>query len=142
MNKAIASLAQFYSNIIIDPHSTRHLFDETSLDLKLVSSTLPSSNNYQSVCTLDKVKSALERAEKKPIVWKRTSFLKHPCLSQANPNRPTSITTTLHHHCKHPIPPPKYRRRNNPTLSRPPSTLQLWASETKRKRLLSGRDKP
>ncbi|CAI8595483.1 unnamed protein product [Vicia faba] len=53
---------------------TLNLFDETSLDLKLVSSTLP-SNNYQSVCTLDKVKSALERAEKEPL-RKRTSLLK------------------------------------------------------------------
>lgn len=38
-----------------------------SLDLKLVSSSSsPSSSitNYQSVCTLDKVKSALERAER------------------------------------------------------------------------------
>ncbi|KAF7834753.1 putative YUP8H12R.23 protein [Senna tora] len=55
-----------------------NLFDETSLDLKLVSSSppMPSSNsNYQSVCTLDKVKSALERAEKEPIK-KRTSFWK------------------------------------------------------------------
>ncbi|GFP92749.1 hypothetical protein PHJA_001419200 [Phtheirospermum japonicum] len=35
---------------------TLNLFDDPSLD--------PSSSNYQSVCTLDKVKSALERAEK------------------------------------------------------------------------------
>ncbi|XP_027342234.1 uncharacterized protein LOC113855016 isoform X2 [Abrus precatorius] len=56
------------------PNVLLNLFDETSLDLKLVSSSLPSSN-YQSVCTLDKVKSALERAEKEPI-RKRTSFLK------------------------------------------------------------------
>ncbi|XP_027342235.1 uncharacterized protein LOC113855016 isoform X3 [Abrus precatorius] len=48
------------------PNVLLNLFDETSLDLKLVSSSLPSSN-YQSVCTLDKVKSALERAEKEPI---------------------------------------------------------------------------
>lgn len=42
-----------------------NLFDDTSLDLKLVqSSHSKSSSNYQSVCTLDKVKSALERAEK------------------------------------------------------------------------------
>ncbi|KAK7342847.1 hypothetical protein VNO80_25803 [Phaseolus coccineus] len=40
-------------------------FNETSLDLKLASHSLPSSN-YQSVCTIDKVKSALERAERKP----------------------------------------------------------------------------
>lgn len=51
---------------------TLNLFDETPLDLKLVSSS-SSSNNYQSVCTLDKVKSALERAEKEPLK-KRASF--------------------------------------------------------------------
>lgn len=45
-----------------------NLFDDTSLDLKLVQSSPPqSSSNYQSVCTLDKVKSALERAEKETI---------------------------------------------------------------------------
>lgn len=53
---------------------TLNLFEETSLDLKLVSPS-SSPNNYQSVCTLDKVKSALERAEKEPIK-KRGSFLK------------------------------------------------------------------
>lgn len=60
---------------------TNHLVDETSLDLKLVSSlsSSPSSSsprsNYQSVCTLDKVKSALERAERNPI-RKRSSLWK------------------------------------------------------------------
>ncbi|OIW08161.1 hypothetical protein TanjilG_06574 [Lupinus angustifolius] len=52
-----------------------NLFEETSLDLKLFSSSLPSSN-YQSVCTLDKVKSALERAEKEPIRKRTTSLFK------------------------------------------------------------------
>jgi hypothetical protein len=52
---------------------TLNLFEESCLDLKLVSSS--SSNNYQSVCTLDKVKSALERAEKEPAK-KRASFWK------------------------------------------------------------------
>ncbi|GMJ11648.1 hypothetical protein like AT1G79160 [Hibiscus trionum] len=47
-----------------------NLFDESSLELKLVSSS--SSSKYQSVCTLDKVKFALERCEKEPIK-KRTS---------------------------------------------------------------------
>ncbi|KAM3302731.1 hypothetical protein P3S67_017233 [Capsicum chacoense] len=43
-----------------------NLFDEPNLDLKLLpsSSSSPSSSNYHSVCTLEKVKSALERAEK------------------------------------------------------------------------------
>jgi len=74
------------SNVLLN------LFDETSLDLKLVSSTLPSSNNYQSVCTLDKVKSALERAEKEPIVRKRTSFLKSP-LSASSPSYSSSSSS-------------------------------------------------
>lgn len=67
-----------------------NLFDDTSLDLKLVSSTLPSSN-YQSVCTLDKVKSALERAEKEPI-RKRASFLKSP-LSASSPSYSSSSSS-------------------------------------------------
>ncbi|KAL2483883.1 hypothetical protein Fot_45327 [Forsythia ovata] len=46
-----------------------NLFDDASLDLKLVpsSSTSTSSPNYQSICTLDKVKSALEKAENESI---------------------------------------------------------------------------
>ncbi|KAL8461916.1 hypothetical protein ACS0TY_032309 [Phlomoides rotata] len=44
---------------------TLNLFEEDSLDLKLVSLSSPSA--YQSVCTLDKVKSALERAEKETV---------------------------------------------------------------------------
>lgn len=45
---------------------TLNLFNDSILDLQLASpsSASPSSSNYQSVCTLDKVKSALERAEK------------------------------------------------------------------------------
>ncbi|KAJ8532665.1 hypothetical protein K7X08_012588 [Anisodus acutangulus] len=43
-----------------------NIFDEPNLDLKLLpsSSSSPSSSSYHSVCTLEKVKSALERAEK------------------------------------------------------------------------------
>ena len=57
---------------------TLNLFNETSLDLKLTSSPSPSpspSTNYASVCTLDKVKSALERADKE-LVKKRSSLWK------------------------------------------------------------------
>lgn len=68
-----------------------NLFDETSLDLKLVSSSLP-SNNYQSVCTLDKVKSALERAEKEPIRKRTTSFLKSS-LSASSPSYSSSSSS-------------------------------------------------
>lgn len=53
--------------------SPLNLFDDTSLELKLVSTTNPS---YQSVCTLDKVKSALERAEKDPIKKRSSSMWK------------------------------------------------------------------
>ncbi|ONI11954.1 hypothetical protein PRUPE_4G136500 [Prunus persica] len=53
------------------------LFDDTStsLELKLVPSSPPSCN-YQSLCTLDKVKSALERAEKEPIKRRSSSMWK------------------------------------------------------------------
>lgn len=52
-----------------------NLFDDSTPELKL----LPSSpntynnnnNNFQSVCTLDKVKSALERAERDPSMFKK-----------------------------------------------------------------------
>lgn len=66
------------------PHPSKlalNLLDEPSLDLKLVSSSPPSSSslslpfNYQSVCTLDKVKSALERAEREPTK-RRSPFWK------------------------------------------------------------------
>lgn len=56
---------------------TLNLFDEGNLELNFVSS--PMSSNYQSVCTLDRVKSALERAEKEPgrkqssSLWKSSS---------------------------------------------------------------------
>ncbi|CAI9759212.1 unnamed protein product [Fraxinus pennsylvanica] len=55
-----------------------NLFDEAGLDLKLVpsSTSSPSSSNYQSVCTLDKVKSALERAEKETFRKRSISMSK------------------------------------------------------------------
>ncbi|KAK9275159.1 hypothetical protein L1049_022418 [Liquidambar formosana] len=56
-----------------------NLFDETSLDLKLV----PSSSHYQSVCTLDKVKSALERAGRESMK-KRSSLSKSSSPSQSS----------------------------------------------------------
>ena len=51
---------------------TLNLFNETSLGLNLTSST-----NYASVCTLDKVKSALERADKE-LIKKRSTVWKSP----------------------------------------------------------------
>ncbi|KAF8024405.1 hypothetical protein BT93_F1558 [Corymbia citriodora subsp. variegata] len=53
--------------------------DDAFLDLKLLTSSSPSKScNYQSVCTLDKVKSALERAngelaKKRSLFWKSSS---------------------------------------------------------------------
>lgn len=57
---------------------TLNLFDDASLDLKLItySSASPSNSNYQSVCTLDKVKSALERAEKETVRKRSMSMSK------------------------------------------------------------------
>lgn len=50
-----------------NPKNPLTLLEYPGLDLKLdsLSSASPSSSNYQSVCTLDKVKSALARAEEK-----------------------------------------------------------------------------
>ncbi|GAV64134.1 hypothetical protein CFOL_v3_07652 [Cephalotus follicularis] len=67
-----------------------NLFDETSLELKLVSST--SSTNYQSVCTLDKVKSALERAERDPI--KKRTLLGKSSLSPSCSSSSSSMKDT------------------------------------------------
>ncbi|XP_031256288.1 uncharacterized protein LOC116114268 [Pistacia vera] len=58
-----------------------NLFDESSLELKLVSSSSQSSpptNVCQSVCTLDKVKSALERAKKEPHKKRLSSMWNSP----------------------------------------------------------------
>lgn len=65
-----------------------NLFDESNLELKLVSSS--ASNNYQSVCTLDKVKFALKRAEKEPIK-KRSSSLWKSSLSPSYSSSSSSI---------------------------------------------------
>ncbi|XAR67267.1 hypothetical protein NMG60_11001956 [Bertholletia excelsa] len=59
-----------------------HLFDDASLDLKLDSS----SSNYQSVCTLDKVKSALERA------GKETGTIKKRSMSMSETSSPSSYS--------------------------------------------------
>ncbi|KAA8527181.1 hypothetical protein F0562_008590 [Nyssa sinensis] len=65
-----------------------NLFNDTSLDLKLIPSSSPSSSsdNYQSVCTLDKVKSALERAEKETIKKRSMSMAK----SSSSPSNSSS----------------------------------------------------
>ncbi|XP_047939169.1 uncharacterized protein LOC125186767 [Salvia hispanica] len=55
---------------------TLNLFDDEGLDLKLVSLSSPSPSPYQSVCTLDKVKSALERAEKETVRKRSISMSK------------------------------------------------------------------
>ncbi|CAD5317623.1 unnamed protein product [Arabidopsis thaliana] len=51
-----------------------NLFDDTTPELKLLPSSRcsrPNTSNLQSVCTLDKVKSALERAERDPAMFKK-----------------------------------------------------------------------
>ncbi|CAL9241214.1 unnamed protein product [Arabidopsis halleri] len=55
-----------------------NLFDDTTRELKLLPSSRsrplsisPNASNFQSVCTLDKVKSALERAERDPAMFKK-----------------------------------------------------------------------
>ncbi|GMJ10474.1 hypothetical protein like AT1G79160 [Hibiscus trionum] len=64
-----------------------NLFDETNLELKLVS---PSSAGYQSVCTLDKVKFALERVEKEPVKKRSPSSLWKSSLSLPLHSSPSS----------------------------------------------------
>ncbi|XVE88515.1 hypothetical protein DITRI_Ditri19aG0075400 [Diplodiscus trichospermus] len=56
--------------------------DITSLDLKLQSST---PSRYQSVCTLDKVKYALERAEKETMKKRSSSPPSLPATSPSTP---------------------------------------------------------
>ncbi|KAI9086910.1 hypothetical protein K1719_031071 [Acacia pycnantha] len=73
-----------------------NLFDETSLDLKLVSSSIMSSNNnYQSVCTLDKVKSALERAEKEPMKKRNSLWRQCSSLSSRSPSSYSSSSSSM-----------------------------------------------
>ncbi|XWS16761.1 hypothetical protein CRYUN_Cryun33cG0006400 [Craigia yunnanensis] len=72
-----------------------NLFDESSLELKLVSS---SSTNYESVCTLDKVKFALERVEKEPI--KKRSSLWKSSLSSSYSSASSSIIDSQEGECE------------------------------------------
>ncbi|XP_060205113.1 uncharacterized protein LOC132630605 [Lycium barbarum] len=80
------------------------LFEDTKLDLKPPSSSSPSSSagNYHSVCTLEKVKSALERAEKqstrKRSSISSSSFMSMSlssvmCMSSSSPNSNSSISS-------------------------------------------------
>ncbi|KAK1440110.1 hypothetical protein QVD17_05935 [Tagetes erecta] len=70
-----------------------NLFDDTSLDLNLVSlSSSPPA--YRSVCTLDKVKSALERAERETI-RKRSVSIPKSCSSPNNSNSSSSVKETM-----------------------------------------------
>ncbi|KAK9057095.1 hypothetical protein SSX86_024462 [Deinandra increscens subsp. villosa] len=73
-----------------------NLFDDTSLDLNLV--TLSSSSSsppaYRSVCTLDKVKSALERAERETIKKRSVSIPNNSCSSPGS-NSSSSIKETM-----------------------------------------------
>ncbi|KAL5543755.1 hypothetical protein UlMin_007539 [Ulmus minor] len=76
-NQTVATFQDL--NFPASPSSSKpalNLFDDSSLELKLVSSSSSSSPSYQSVCTLDKVKFALERAEKEPVKRRSSSMWK------------------------------------------------------------------
>ncbi|XP_021295077.1 uncharacterized protein LOC110424746 [Herrania umbratica] len=62
-----------------------NFFEDTSLDLKLQSST---PSRYQSVCTLDKVKYALERAEKETMKKRSSSPPPLPSLPATSSSTP------------------------------------------------------
>ncbi|KAK8524709.1 hypothetical protein V6N13_015721 [Hibiscus sabdariffa] len=70
-----------------------NLFDEmtTSLDLKLQSCSTP--NRYQSVCTLDKVKYALERAEKGTLKKRSSSPSPPPPLTRSSSSSSSSSSS-------------------------------------------------
>ncbi|KAK3428409.1 uncharacterized protein LOC104451017 [Eucalyptus grandis] len=71
-----------------------NLFDESCLDLKLMSSpSLPSSCSYQSVCTLDKVKSALEKAEREPFKKGLPAHWRSPSSSSLSPSNSSSSSS-------------------------------------------------
>lgn len=71
-------------------------FDETNLDLRLVTSSPPPANLY-SVCTLEKVKSALERAEKEDFSRKRSISLSNSSSSPPrSSNRDHEIDQEIH----------------------------------------------
>lgn len=65
-SKAVAKLKDLNSPPVTK--RTLNLFDDPSLDLPL-----PAMPTYQSVCTLDKVKSALERADKESGIGRKRS---------------------------------------------------------------------
>ncbi|GER48105.1 hypothetical protein STAS_25257 [Striga asiatica] len=77
--------------------TTLSLFDDASLDLGLVGPlhATSSPSNYQSVCTLDKVKLALERAEKEIVVRKRSiSVSKSKSKSKSKSSSATRSTSS------------------------------------------------
>lgn len=89
-------------NLPVSPSSKPllNLLDETSLELKLVSSSSQSSeSNYQSVCTLDKVKSALERAKKEPnkkrvsSMWNSSNNNNNSSLAMSSPSYSSSSSS-------------------------------------------------
>ncbi|KAI3769024.1 hypothetical protein L6452_00120 [Arctium lappa] len=71
-----------------------NLFDDTSLDLNLVnlSSSPPA---YRSVCTLDKVKFALERAERETIKKRSISISTSKSCSSPTSNSSSSVKETI-----------------------------------------------
>ncbi|GJR45323.1 hypothetical protein Tco_1313426 [Tanacetum coccineum] len=73
-----------------------NLFDDTSLDLNLVNLSSSSSSRpaNKSVCTLDKVKFALERAERETIRRRSVSVSKS-CSSPTSNNSSSSVKETI-----------------------------------------------
>ncbi|KAL7103213.1 hypothetical protein ACP275_08G166200 [Erythranthe tilingii] len=73
--------------------TTLNLFEDSSLELKLLMSSPSTSSNYQSsVCTLDKVRWALERAEKE-TARKRSLSIMSDKSSSSPPPRSTSSSS-------------------------------------------------
>ncbi|XP_057948105.1 uncharacterized protein LOC131143783 [Malania oleifera] len=75
------------------------LFEEANLDLKLVpsSSSSSSSSGYQSVCTLDKVKSALERAERQSTIKKLSPLTMRSKSTSPSQNSSSSVRESEEH---------------------------------------------
>ncbi|KAL7593855.1 uncharacterized protein LOC111884965 [Lactuca sativa] len=74
-----------------------NLFDDSSLDLNLVnlSSSSSSPPAYRSVCTLDKVKFALERAERETFKKRSVSISTSKSCSSPTSNSSSSMKETM-----------------------------------------------
>ncbi|KAI4366006.1 hypothetical protein MLD38_021935 [Melastoma candidum] len=88
--------ASKFQDLNSPPSPSMSLLDEANLDLKLRSSPVARSScgGYQSVCTLDKVKSALEKAERDPPARKRPPFWGSSPSAASNSSSSTSVVET------------------------------------------------